>query len=296
MKVWSTLTLAVAVACFPALIRAQEDEVPRAEAPADGPAEDEEQANPFGPLLEGLGGEGGSPSMIAQILKTMPPEEMKALFAQFLAGLKPDEKQAFRAALLTALEGVEEEGAEEETVEIEEDPIHDELRKLRDELVAATNKPDLDAMLALCTDNVTFTPPDARLNRGHDEVRRYYEEMMTGPDPYVKSFKANPEVDDLAVLYGGDTGVATGTSTDHFELKNGMEFDLKTRWSATVVKEKDGQWRVANYQTAVDVFDNPLLNAAKNALYWTGGIAGVIGLLAGSALTFVFTRFCARPA
>jgi uncharacterized protein (TIGR02246 family) len=186
--------------------------------------------------------------------------------------------------------------AEEPVTVEDEDAIHDQLRTLRDDLVAATNKPDVDALLALCTEKVVFTSPDGRLSRGPEAVRAYYDEMMTGPDPYVKSFKASPEVDDLAVLYGANTAVATGTSTDHFELTSGVPFDMKTRWSAALIKEEDGQWRVASYQTAANVFDNPLLAAAKGALYWTGGLAGVIGLVIGTVLTLVFTRSRSKPA
>jgi hypothetical protein len=68
-----------------------------------------------------------------------------------------------------------------------------------------------------------------------------------------------------------------------------MEFDLKARWSATLVKQ-DGKWLIANYHTATNVFDNPLLHAATRAIYWTGGICLLIGILVGALLIWFLRR------
>ena len=162
----------------------------------------------------------------------------------------------------------------------EDEAVHDELRALRDALVEGINAGDFDLVLAQCTENITLTTPDAAVSRGHEGVRSYYESKTKGPDRVVESFSSRPTVDELTVLYGDDTGVATGTSIDHFEMTNGMEFDMHNRWSATLVRQ-DGQWKLANYHTSTDVFDNPLLAAAKTSLYWAGGIALIIGVAVG---------------
>ena len=171
-----------------------------------------------------------------------------------------------------------------------EDPVHNELRALRDGLLAATNKGDVDAMLGFCHPNIRFTTPDGRLHRGHDGVRKYLDEMMKGPNAYVKSFKADVNVDELTLLYGDDTGIATGTSVDQFEVAGGNKFQLTDRWSATLVKE-DGKWLVADYHTATSVFDNPLLNLARRSVYWAGGIGLVLGLAGG----LLGSRLVRRP-
>jgi ketosteroid isomerase-like protein len=177
----------------------------------------------------------------------------------------------------------------------DEEPLHEELRELRDGLVAAVNKGDLDGIAAYCHENIRFTAPDATISRGPEGVRKYYLDKTQGPDAVVASFKSNPVVDDLTLLYGGDTGVATGTSTDHFKLTNGMEFDLHTRWSATLVRE-NGRWLIANYHTATDVFDNPLLNSAKRMLYLASAIALVLGLVLGMVLMLLVIKFRPRKA
>jgi uncharacterized protein (TIGR02246 family) len=171
-----------------------------------------------------------------------------------------------------------------------EDPVHNELRALRDGLLAATNKGDVDGMLSFCHPNIRFTTPDGRVHRGHEGVRKYLDEMMKGPNAYVKSFKADVNVDELTLLYGDDTGIATGTSVDQFEVAGGNKFQLTDRWSATLVKE-DGKWLVADYHTAASVFDNPMLDLAKRSVYWAGGIGLVLGL-AGGALG---SRLMRRP-
>jgi hypothetical protein len=38
---------------------------------------------------------------------------------------------------------------------------------------------------------------------------------------------------------------------------------------------------VANLHTSDNIFDNPLLNAAKSALWWVGGGVLFVGLLVG---------------
>ena len=168
-----------------------------------------------------------------------------------------------------------------------EDPIHNELRALRDGLVAAVNKGDLDAVAKYCHPNVRLTTPDAVVSKGIDGVRNYYESKTKGPNRVVDSFSSTPTVDDLSSLYGGTTAVATGTSVDHFKMTSGMEFDLNTRWSATLVKE-NGKWLVANFHTATNVFDNPLLNAATKSIFWVGGICLLVGILISLLLTWIF--------
>ncbi|MGH7137146.1 MAG: YybH family protein [Pirellulales bacterium] len=205
-----------------------------------------------------------------------------------------------RALLFTALlllpagrsNGAQENGAANETADetadetaetAAEDPIHDELRAMRDGLLEAANALDLDGIVSYCDDEISLTTPDAVLSKGKDAVREYFYAKAKGPDRVVEQFHSTPTVDALSTLYGGDTAVATGTSVDHFTLTNGLEFDLNSRWSATLVK-RDGQWRLANYHTATDVFDNPLLRTAKRWLWWAAGGGLLVGVLVGFLL------------
>jgi len=159
---------------------------------------------------------------------------------------------------------------------------HEELRALRDGLIKATNDSNIDALLGLLHPNVVVTWQNAEVSRGREGVRAYLTRMTSGANRIVNRFRTNPGVDELTILYGGDTGIAFGSSKDHFELVSGMSFDLNGRWSATLVRE-DGRWLVANFHASANLFDNPVLNLATRSTVWVG----VGGLLAGVLLALL---------
>jgi len=161
-----------------------------------------------------------------------------------------------------------------------EDPAHNELRALRDGLLAAMNKGDIDAQLPFLHTNVVVTWHNAEVSRGHDGVRKYLDRMLKGPNKVVDKFGAEVTVDELSILYGGDTAIAFGSAQEHFTLTGGRQFDFTGRWSAALVKES-GKWIIANLHTSDNIFDNPLLNAAKKMLAWIGIAGGIAGLVIG---------------
>src|SRR5262245_21434348 len=66
-----------------------------------------------------------------------------------------------------------------------EDPAHQELRQLRDGLLAAMNKGDIDTALTYLHTNVVITWHNAEVSRGHEGVRAYNSRVMTGPNKIV---------------------------------------------------------------------------------------------------------------
>jgi uncharacterized protein (TIGR02246 family) len=170
-----------------------------------------------------------------------------------------------------------------------QDPAHEELRTLRREMVAAINQNDIDALLTHLDKDIVVTWMDGRVSRGPQGVREYLEQMTKGENRKVNSYKTEAEVDDLTHLYG-DTGIATGHSRDAFVLTDGRDFVVNTRWTATLVK-KDGSWKLASFHASTGMFDNPLLDlAVRQTALWTGGIAGVVGLVVGIVLTWSLRR------
>ncbi|HEY0783451.1 MAG TPA: nuclear transport factor 2 family protein [Thermoanaerobaculia bacterium] len=157
---------------------------------------------------------------------------------------------------------------------------HNELRAVRDGLVRAINAQDLDGVLSYLHPNVVVTFQDAGVCRGHQAVRDYFTRMMSGPDRIVRGFHIAPVVDELTILYGDDTGIAFGSDTDDFDLTSGMKFRLKGRWTATMVKE-NGRWLIASFHASTNLFDNPLLDLAKQTARWVALGALVLGLLVG---------------
>jgi ketosteroid isomerase-like protein len=142
------------------------------------------------------------------------------------------------------------------------------------------NSNNLEALLALLDDDVVVTWENAEVSRGPQQVRAYYDRMMKGDQRIVESVTIDPTVDELTHLYG-DTGVAFGSSKDHFKLTDGRDFVFDTRWTATAVK-KNGKWKVASFHASTNTFDNPVLwIAVKRVGLWAGVIAGVLGLVVG---------------
>lgn len=174
-----------------------------------------------------------------------------------------------------------------------EDPSHQELRKLKATMEKALNERDLDTLVANVDPNVVFSTMNGDVCRGPEEIRAYFHKMLTAPGHIVKNVTVSFEVDQLTTLYGGDTGVAYGGSKDHYELTNGDTFDIKGRWTCTMVRNGD-RWVIAAFHYSANVFDNPILDRLKQVTWMIGGAGIVAGLLLGYFAGRILTR--RRPA
>jgi hypothetical protein len=177
-------------------------------------------------------------------------------------------------------------------------PVHDEIRAMRDGILAAIKKKDADALIAYLHPNVVLTLQDdkeLKTIRKHDGARDYLKRTLTGPNPGLKSFEPTVTVDELTILYDDDKmGIAFGSSSDHYVMADGNEFTVPTRWSATLVKH-EGKWKVANLQVSSNPFDNAVVSAITKRAYWYVGGAAAIGLLVGVIVMLVL-RKPAKPA
>ena len=63
--------------------------------------------------------------------------------------------------------------------------------------------------------------------------QKYFDSKLKGNPPVVQSYSVHPEVDELSIIYGGDTAIAFGSSHDFFKLSRGLEFPVDNRWTAT---------------------------------------------------------------
>jgi len=173
-----------------------------------------------------------------------------------------------------------------------ENPAHNEIRKMRDEILQAIEKKDVDALIKHLHPDVVLTVQEGdKLTtiRKHDGVRGYLDRTFTGPNAPVKSYNPKLDVDELTILHGDSTGIAFGSSVDHYVLADGSEFDVPTRWSATLVKH-DGEWKVANLQVSSNPFDNPVLLTVKRRSYWFMAAAAAAGMLVGVLVMMLLRR------
>jgi uncharacterized protein (TIGR02246 family) len=164
-----------------------------------------------------------------------------------------------------------------------DEATHDELRALRDGLLDAIAKGDVERELGYFHPDAVVTWHNAEVSRGRDGIRDYLKRMLEGPAKAVESFKADVKVDALTILYGGDTGVSYGSAVEHFAMSGGRTFDLPARWSATLVKE-NGHWLIASLHVSDNLFDNPLLNLTRRLLWGAGAGALIVGIAIGVLL------------
>ncbi len=160
---------------------------------------------------------------------------------------------------------------------------HEALRALKSDMEDALNKRDMARLLSHVHPDVVFTTMNNDVVVGRDALRAYYEKMLNGPSPTVRELTSKFEVDDLTRLYG-NTGLAQGSSNDHYVLSDGTDVVIHGRWSCALVKEGD-RWLIAHFHYSTNVFDNPVLDKVKGAAmtFGGGGAAAlfVVGLILG---------------
>jgi ketosteroid isomerase-like protein len=161
-----------------------------------------------------------------------------------------------------------------------EDPAHNELRALRTQVLDAIKAGDVERTLTYVHPNVVVTWQNQEVCRGQQGLRDFYNRM--GKDAF-RGYKVDLTPDEWTILYGGDTGISFGKSVASYRVL-GKEYEFTNRWSATLVKE-NGRWLLASYHVSNDTLDNPLVNVAKQSLYWVGGIGFVAGLACGVLVT-----------
>jgi uncharacterized protein (TIGR02246 family) len=159
---------------------------------------------------------------------------------------------------------------------------HEALRALKNDMEQALNAQDVDRLLSHVTEDVVFTTMNNDVLVGKNAIRAYYEKMRNGPDRVVDQLTAKFEVDDLTRLYG-TTGLAQGSSTDHYVLADGTDLVVHGRWSCTLVKE-GGQWLIGAFHYSTNVFDNPVLDKVKHLAMSLGALASVVMLVVGFVL------------
>ena len=175
-----------------------------------------------------------------------------------------------------------------------EDPAHNELRALREKLLDAFNKKDLDALLVHVHPNAAVTWQNAEISRGHQGIRDYYKKMIDGPGHVVEKVTASLEVDEPTILYGDSNGLAFGTMDEDFVLTDGSVFHLNNRWTAHVVKD-NGRWVISGLHISANLFDNGVLHMAmRRTATWTGITAGAVGLVLGLLLAWSIIGFQRR--
>jgi ketosteroid isomerase-like protein len=174
--------------------------------------------------------------------------------------------------------------------------IHEELRAVLRDVQAAMNSGDYDKMLPHLTENVEATSVTQEVMSNRADISNYFKQWF-GPTGYMRRMEMKLDADKLTELSADKTwGLVRGTALEHYEAKDGNLFDFVTRWTAVLIKDPDGKWRLRAIHFGTNHLDNPVLTRVKDTLIRDGVVGGIVALLVGLAVGGWWGRRRARTA
>ena len=162
--------------------------------------------------------------------------------------------------------------------------IHEQLRAMLRDIETAIDSSQFDRMLPLLDERVAATSITQEVMDSRTGVSNYFKEWF-GPSGYMKSMKMKLVPDALTELSPDKSwGLVRGAGIEHYEAKDGDQFDFKTRWTAVVTRGSDERWRLRAIHFGTNHLDNPVLWKVQRTLT-RYGIAGAAAALAVGGLT-----------
>ena len=172
--------------------------------------------------------------------------------------------------------------------------IHEELRGVLHEVVAAINSGQYDKMLPYLSENVEATSITQEVMSSRADVSKYFQEWF-GPTGYMRKMEMTLDADALTELSTDKSwGLVRGKALEHYEAKDGDLFDFATRWTAVMARGDDGKWRLRAIHFGTNHLDNPVLTKVRRTLVHDGIIATIASLIVGLALGWWFGRLRGR--
>ena len=168
--------------------------------------------------------------------------------------------------------------------------IHEELRGVLRTVESAINSGEYDKMLPVLSEHIRATPATQEFIHNKSEIIPYFTKWF-GKGGYLAKLEMNLNADQLTELAPDKSwGIVTGDGIEKYILSNGRPYELRTRWTATMVKEADERWRIRAIHMGTNFLDNPILAEYKRAVIplTMAGAGG--GLLVGLFLGWLFGR------
>ena len=81
-------------------------------------------------------------------------------------------------------------------------------------------------------------------------------------------------------------GIVRGSGIEKYKLTDGRDLELKTRWTATVIKDSDSKWRILSLHLGTNFYDNAIYNEMSEQLKKWGIIGSLLALLFGLGLGY----------
>jgi hypothetical protein len=168
--------------------------------------------------------------------------------------------------------------------------IHEELRGLLTGIEEAINASRYDALSPFFTERAQITTINQEVITSRSGIPAYFQKWF-GPGGYLKKLEMKLTADALTEFYGGKTlGVVRGWGEENYILADNRFFPMKTRWTATVIKDHDTKWRILSLHIGTNFLDNPILAKAEGSLMYATAAGLVTGLVLGALAMFLIRR------
>ena len=168
--------------------------------------------------------------------------------------------------------------------------IHEELRGVLSGIQDAVNAQDYGGLAPYFHENLSITTINQEVISTRAEIEPYFEKWF-GPGGYLKTLRMSLDADDLTEFYADTTfGIVRGSGEEDYVLSDSRSFPMKTRWTATVIKDTDGKWRILTLHIGTDFLDNPILAVAEDSTKYFAMGGGVVGLILGLLIMFLWGR------
>jgi len=157
-----------------------------------------------------------------------------------------------------------------------------ELATLREGLVEGFKKRDIGAMLEFVTPDVVVTWQNGEVSHGKEELRKYIDRMLSGPDSVVSEVDGAPTVEGRKIY--DNQIISYGHMNDSFVLrttKQKLTFD--SRFSALIVRD-NGRLLLSGLHLSVNAFDNSIMSAAVGFFKMLAIFGSIGALLVGAAI------------
>ncbi len=162
-----------------------------------------------------------------------------------------------------------------------DEAVHTELRQLLSGIETAVNNRDYEKLAPYFHDNLRVTTVNQNTISSPEGIEAYFEEWF-GDGGYLRSLKMDLTADDLTEFYNNNTmGIVRGKGVEQYQLTDGRDLDLQTRWTATVIKDSDGQWRILALHIGTNFYDNAIYHEMRSFLIKMGSVGVIIALLLG---------------
>lgn len=171
-----------------------------------------------------------------------------------------------------------------------DEAIHQELRDLLQGVEESVNSGKFSDLGSFFTDQPRITTINQEVISSRAELEGYFNRWF-GSGGYLKSLQMGLTADALTELSPDKTwGLVRGSGTEDYVLADGRSFPMKTRWTATVIRNPEGHWRILAIHIGTNFLDNPILAKAESALktFALGGL--LLGLVLGAGLMVLIGR------